>query len=191
MRIIVGMTVVSLLASCGGTSVPIQVTNPTPLPSQNTNTTTADTPTTNVALLTGPDTAVPQTTFSSSLDDASFGSLLNNVRLSNGAQTVSHNAQLDIAAQLHAQDMLDNDYFSHTGLNGSSAGDRVTLAGYDWWTYGENIAAGYRTEDGVMKGWTESEGHHANNINPNFEEFGLGYAEGNGDTRWVLLLGAR
>jgi len=58
-------------------------------------------------------------------------------------------------------------------------------------TYGENIAAGYQTEAGVMDGWTNSEGHHANNINPIFTEFGLGLATGGGDTRWVLMLGAQ
>ena len=175
MRKTITLVLLSLAASCGGTSVPVQVKNASSfLDDAATGQTQFD--------ATGPDLNA----------DASFGTLLNNVRAqSNGAGAVVHNAQLDAAAQAHAQDMLDNDYFSHTGLNGSSPGDRATLAGYDWRTYGENIAAGYQTEAGVMDGWTNSEGHHANNINPIFTEFGLGLATGGGDTRWVLMLGAR
>ncbi len=39
--------------------------------------------------------------------------------------------------------MLNTDVFSHTGANGSSAGGRVSAAGYAFtgaWTWGENIA---------------------------------------------------
>lgn len=41
------------------------------------------------------------------------------------------------AAQLHAEDMLQNNYFSHTGRNGSSPTDRAGEPA------GENIAYNY------------------------------------------------
>ena len=72
--------------------------------------------------------------------------------------------------------------------NGSSPGDRITAAGYNWRTYGENIAQGQTSQQQVLTGWTNSPGHHRNNINPNFEEFGLGKAGTGGSTRWVLVL---
>ena len=87
--------------------------------------------------------------------------------------------------------MLDNNYFSHTGLNGSTAGERATAAGYNWRTVGENIAAGFNSESSVLDAWVNSPGHQANNINPNFEEFGLGYASSGSGNRWVLMLGAQ
>jgi len=174
MRNILAAICISTLASCGGTSVPMTLSG-------------SDTASSTALFSTQPTVPV----LASSIDDASFGSLLNNVRVKNGAGAVTLNAQLDAAAQMHAQDMLDNGYFAHEGLDGSSAGDRITMAGYDWRTYGENIARDYRTSEGVMTGWTNSQGHHENNVNPNFEEYGLGYAQDGSGTRWVLLLGAR
>ena len=46
------------------------------------------------------------------------------------------NDKLAKAAYDHSVDMKSNDYFSHTGLNGSSPGQRITAAGYSWKTYG-------------------------------------------------------
>lgn len=54
-------------------------------------------------------------------------------------QPLSFNSQLINAARDHSQWMLDNDIFSHTGVNGTSTGDRMTLAGYKFtgaWTWG-------------------------------------------------------
>jgi uncharacterized protein YkwD len=41
-----------------------------------------------------------------------------------------------------------------------------------------------------MTDWTNSPGHHANNINPAFEDFGLGVTGTGGNRTWVLVLGA-
>jgi uncharacterized protein YkwD len=126
----------------------------------------------------------------STVDNLSFAGLLNNVRIANSAAPVTFDARLGVAAQTHAEDMLANNYFSHTGLNGSSAGDRVTTAGYEWRTWGENIAQGQSSQTAVLTAWTNSPGHHANNINPNFEDFGLGKAGTGSNARWVLVLAA-
>lgn len=123
--------------------------------------------------------------------DVSFQGLLNDVRADAGSNPVTYNALLDVAAQDHADDMLENNYFSHTGLNGSGIGDRVTATGYNWRTVGENIAAGFSSEQSVLNAWVGSPGHQANNINPNFEEFGLGYAADGSGSRWVLVFGAQ
>src|SRR5258705_7668349 len=42
------------------------------------------------------------------------------------------NDQLAKAAYDHSVDMNTQDYFSHTGLDGSSPGQRITAAGYHW-----------------------------------------------------------
>ncbi|MFW5444596.1 MAG: CAP domain-containing protein [Methylococcaceae bacterium] len=75
---------------------------------------------------------------------------------------VTWNSKLYQAALGHSEDMAKNDYFSHTGLNGSNAGSRITAAGYSWSTYGENIAAGYSIAQSVMDGWLASSGHCSN-----------------------------
>lgn len=86
--------------------------------------------------------------------------------------TVTWNDQLEAAAVAHAVDMDQNNYFSHTGLDGSSAGDRIRKAGYNWMAYGENIAKGFTTEQAVMAAWIASEEHCVNIMNPVFREFG-------------------
>lgn len=145
-----------------------------------------------IAPTSGSSFATPTSTPSTGTSgDVSFQGILNVVRADAGSNPVTYNAQLDQAAQDHAQDMLDNNYFSHDGLNGSTIGDRATAAGYNWRTVGENIAAGFNSESSVLNAWVNSPGHQANNINPSFEEFGLGYAANGGANRWVLVFGAQ
>ena len=93
------------------------------------------------------------------------------------ASPLSWHCSLEQAAQGHSTSMADNDFFSHTGLDGSSPGDRITATSYAWRTYGENIAAGYPSEDDAMNAWLNSPGHCANIMNPNFTEFGAAFAE--------------
>lgn len=90
------------------------------------------------------------------------------------APPITWNETLGKTAFLHSKDMNDNNYFSHTAKDGSSAGDRITKQGYAWSTYGENIAKGYANEKAVIEGWIQSEGHCRNIMNPNFKEMGVG-----------------
>ncbi len=57
---------------------------------------------------------------------------------------------------------------------------------------GENIAAGQRTEEAVMRDWMSSPGHRNNILNPNFRELGVGYTFKENDSNrynhyWVQL----
>ena len=83
-------------------------------------------------------------------------------RLAAGLNALTLSNQLNQAAQAHAEDMATHDYFSHTGLNGSSPGERISATGYVWRTYGENIAYGYASAESVMQGWMNSDGHRGN-----------------------------
>jgi uncharacterized protein YkwD len=66
------------------------------------------------------------------------------------------------AAARHSIDMAQNDYFSHTSLDGRSMGERVSHEGYAWKAVGENIAAGQGSVSAVMATWLSSPGHCAN-----------------------------
>lgn len=90
------------------------------------------------------------------------------------------NTLLDDAAQLHSEDMRDQNYFSHTSLDGRSAGTRISNAGYDWNSYAENIAAGQDTVEEVVQGWIDSPGHCANIMRSSVTEVGFGLATGGG-----------
>lgn len=132
--------------------------------------------------------ATSQQTIDSCMDerDKQMLTLVNNARAvtrscgstSYAATTpLAWHCQLEDAAQGHSTSMADNDYHDHTGIDGSSPGDRITAAGYDWRTYGENIAGGYPDESAVMNAWLGSPGHCANIMNSRFEEFGSAFAE--------------
>lgn len=87
---------------------------------------------------------------------------------------VKWNDKLSKAAYLHSSDMNANNYFSHTGLNGTDPGQRITAQGFTWAAYGENIARGQRSEAEVMDGWLKSEGHCKNIMNGSFTHVGAG-----------------
>lgn len=85
---------------------------------------------------------------------------------------LSWNCTLKSAADEHNRDMGDHNFFSHTGSDGLSVGNRVTNAGYDWTAAGENIAAGQPTIDAVMAAWLDSPGHCANIMSSSYTEIG-------------------
>jgi uncharacterized protein YkwD len=85
---------------------------------------------------------------------------------------------LTCAARVHSKDMADNNFFSHTNLQGQGPGYRIAQAGYNGSGWGENIAAGYSTPQQVIDGWLSSDGHCANMLNPGFKDIGIGYAYG-------------
>ncbi len=92
-----------------------------------------------------------------------------------GLQSLTLNTQLNAVAQSYSQSMAIDDFFSHTGADGSSMSDRVDATGYQYWTISENIAAGYSTPEVVVDKWMNSPGHRANILNPKFAEIGIGY----------------
>ena len=101
--------------------------------------------------------------------------LTNIERANAGLQPLTLDLQLVDAAQDHSNDMAQDDFFSHTGADGSTVGSRVTDTGYQYSTVGENIAAGQTTAAEVVEGWMNSPGHRANILNGNFTEIGIGY----------------
>lgn len=86
------------------------------------------------------------------------------------------NAALRTAARLHTRDMAENDYFSHTGQDGSTPSQRIAEAGYSGSTIGENIAAGSQTPEAVVANWMTSPGHCRNIMHADFDHIGVGYA---------------
>lgn len=89
------------------------------------------------------------------------------------APALSWKASLAQGAARHSQDMVDKNFFSHTGSDGSNAGQRISAAGYSWSRWGENIAYGYTSSAAVVEGWMKSEGHCRNIMNAAFTEMGL------------------
>ena len=111
--------------------------------------------------------------------------LVNQERAKVGCSPLTMNTALNNAALGHSEDMARNDFFDHTGSDGSSPWDRMVRAGYQWSRAGENIAAGYVTPEDVMQGWMGSAGHRANILNCSFRDIGVGYVYLANDTGQV------
>ncbi len=94
------------------------------------------------------------------------------------------NDQLAAAALRHAKDMQTNNFFNHKGSDGSQVDKRVTDAGYNWATVGENIAKGYNSLSSVMAGWKGSATHCKNLMSADYTEVGIANV---GDI-WVQVL---
>lgn len=105
----------------------------------------------------------------------------------NPVTVVSWNDLLEKAAYNHSSDMYENNYFSHTAPDGSNGGVRIQQAGYNWMTYGENIAMGYKNEKETVDGWLQSPGHCKNIMNKNFKEMGVARV----GTYWTQEFGAK
>lgn len=124
--------------------------------------------------------------------DAELLRLTNVERQRAGLRPLRLSPQLAQAAQRHAEDMVRNRFFSHTGSNGSSISDRVRSAGYRFSSTGENIAAGAATPEATIRQWMQSPGHRRNILNPSYTEIGFGYVNAPGDRYrhyWVQVFG--
>jgi uncharacterized protein YkwD len=90
--------------------------------------------------------------------------------------SLAWNAPLAQAAAGHSIDMANNNYFSHTSLDGRSAKDRIDATGYLGSYWGENIAGGPADVDAVMSGWLASPGHCTNIMTSAYKDFGAACA---------------
>ncbi len=99
--------------------------------------------------------------------------LVNQFRKESGVDPVVLNSALNTAAFKHSKDMNDNGYFSHTGQNGSTFGERTKKENYSGFAFGENIAIS-DTARQTFNLWKESPGHRRNMLNPNVNEMGIG-----------------
>ena len=104
-------------------------------------------------------------------------------------QPLAFHPLLFVSARAHSDWMLANNIFSHTGVNGSTPGDRMAAAGYEFvapWSNGENIAfVGERrklnlvtsTKD-MHENLFKSPGHRKNLMNGKYAEVGIGLRQG-------------
>ena len=88
-------------------------------------------------------------------------------------QPLTWNNRLERAAQKHSRYMRRRNVLGHAGQGGSDAGRRISAEGYDWISYGENVAAGYGSDEATIKGWLKSKGHCKNIMSPKFKEMGM------------------
>ena len=120
--------------------------------------------------------------------------LTNAQRAAAGCANLTWDAALGTAAQRHADDMANTNFFSHTSRNGASFATRIRQAGYRYRLAAENIAAGQQSPDEVVASWMSSPAHRANILNCRLRNVGIGFGENGGSdygTYWVQDFGTR
>ena len=167
-----------------------QATKPTFTTEATTEETTKITETTTVATETTTNKVTETTTetTTSTVDNSVASKLLNLVnkaRNENGLSSLTLNSSLSNVAQKKAEDMKNNNYFSHTSPTYGSPFDMIKSFGINYKTAGENIAMGQKTAEEVFYAWMNSSGHRANILNKNFTQMGIGYTSGN--TYWSQM----
>ena len=101
--------------------------------------------------------------------------LANAFRVYHGVGILTWDDRAAAAARLHSEDMAANNYFDHYSQDGRDPGDRIEAQGIDWWSYGENIDAGYPSGIAAHNGWVNSAGHRGNILDPDFKYLGVGF----------------
>ena len=105
------------------------------------------------------------------------------------AAPVEGHPLLHEASQVHADDMAENDFFSHEGSDGSSFSQRIYATGYSGSPVGENIAAGDTDPEIVVQRWLDSDGHCRNLMSSSANQVGIGFSlGGQWGSFWVLKL---
>lgn len=102
--------------------------------------------------------------------------LVNQERANAGLQPVSFEPRLAQAAETHSQNMAFQDFFSHTGADGSEFSDRMEAAGFELrGLRAENITVSHTTPEAAVESWMNSPGHRANILRPEFTQIGVGH----------------
>lgn len=125
--------------------------------------------------------------------------LANRDRTLNNLPPLQEDSALSLAAQLHAQDMLERQYFDHVSPEGKSPRDRyLAVSTSPLQGIGENIVQSgtkglgltYRAAEKFQRGWMYSHGHRASLLTAKYTKFGYGVVAGaNGRIYAVQMFG--
>ncbi len=112
-------------------------------------------------------------TTSLSSDEKEVFDLINKQRINNGLTALKIDSGALNVARIKAQDMVDNNYFSHESPTYGSPFNMLNNFKVTYKTAGENIA-GNSSNSGAVTAWMNSSGHKANILNTSFNYTGIG-----------------
>lgn len=113
------------------------------------------------------------TTTAMTTDEKEVFDLINNQRNQNGLSALKLDTETLRVARIKAQDMVDNNYFSHNSPTYGSPFQMLNSFKISYKTAGENIA-GNSSNSSVVTAWMNSSGHKANILNSSFNYTGIG-----------------
>lgn len=116
-----------------------------------------------------------------SVSDISITELLdetNEERDKAGLEPLALNKQLTQAAELKAEDMIENDYWAHVSPDGITPWKWYKDAGYEYSIAGENLAKNYPSASATVAAWMASEAHRENVLRGEFDDVGFAVVQG-------------
>jgi uncharacterized protein YkwD len=131
---------------------------------------------------------LPQNIFFADITKITLENLVNQTRGSLGLKDLKDSPKLDEAAQMKAEDMVKNNYFSHTSPTGVTPWYWFLQSGYNYRYAGENLAVGFYESEEVYKAWLNSPSHKANIINSNYTEIGTAILKGFGNSNTIIVV---
>jgi len=102
--------------------------------------------------------------------------LTNAARVNHGLPILTWEESVRKTARDHSSDMAENNYFSHTNLEGQSPFDRMTEDAIAYTMAGENLAAGQPNSIIAHEGLMNSLGHRENKLHADYESIAVGVA---------------
>ncbi len=110
-------------------------------------------------------------------DELEVFNLINEQRTKNGLRPLKIDYEVQKVARIKAQDMVDNNYFSHNSPIYGSPFNMLNNFKVSYNTAGENIA-GNSSNSATVTAWMNSPGHKANILNSSFNYTGIGVVNG-------------
>jgi len=120
----------------------------------------------------------PKTLFFAEISRSCLIELTNKERENLDINPLRENPQLDKAALLKAQDMMNQNYFSHQSPAGTTPWHWFQKANYDYEMAGENLGIGFLDSEEIHQAWNNSPSHKANLLNPNYQDIGIAVLKG-------------
>jgi hypothetical protein len=130
----------------------------------------------------------PQNIFFADITKSALENFVNQTRQSEGLAPLAENQKLNQAAQLKAENMVQNQYFNHTSPSGITPWHWFSQAGYNYKYAGENLAIGFFDSKEVFEAWLNSPSHKANITNPNYKEVGTAVVSGFGQNNTIIVV---
>ncbi|KOA20374.1 cysteine-rich secretory protein family protein [Clostridium homopropionicum DSM 5847] len=124
-----------------------------------------------------PKTPSANNTYAATSEEQQMLKLINEARAQNNVQPLKLDTEVSNCARVKAQDMIDNNYFSHNSPKYGSPFDMMKSFGINYVAAGENIA-GNQNVANAHNSLMNSPGHRRNILNPDFTHIGLGIKKG-------------
>lgn len=110
-------------------------------------------------------------------DEKEVFDLINKQRTQNGLSALKLDTETLRVARIKAQDMVDNNYFSHNSPTYGTPFQMLNSFKISYKTAGENIAEN-SSNSAAVTAWMNSSGHKANILNSSFNYTGIGVVKG-------------